>query len=453
MKQEAISPVQAELAKITDSLADRMRSFDPAGIYYDSQSGVYFVDVGTHYRQYGRKLPVKSGVKRYLEEQDIPTKEIPAQLNYHMEVIEIDHAVDWSGEIAGFERGVRMFSDRRILVTKGYDIPEPRAGACPAYLSILRQAFPDSDALNAFLGWLQGGYHAILASCHQPAPMAVLAGQKGAGKSLLALITKYVFGNRVCNPMTAWMGDLVWNDNLLKSELHLIDDSVGTTDMRMRKRIGAKFKESNYARDVEINTRNKSSISMRPVWRTMVCCNETPENLSVIPPLEEGIEDKIMLLKVSPVETPVPATTPEEKKAFRKLLRDELPAFLAFLDKFKLPEHLNDPRSGVTAWKDTELLQAISELQPETHLEHLLVTAISANHLFTDLLEEKWMTAAEVQDRLQDYDSPVSQQARGLLNYHTNAGKYLAALEKRGCKYVTGKKTVNGTAQYKIQKG
>jgi len=139
-----------------------------------------------------------------------------------------------------------------------------------------------------------------------------LAGPAGAGKSLIAHITRQALGGRSANPMTAWTGRLPWNDNLIAAELLLIDDSVASTDPRARKAFGAYFKEAIHAGNVTINTRRKTSFDLRPVWHVMVCCNETPENLSVIPPLEDGIEDKIILLKVAPIKTPMPACTVEE---------------------------------------------------------------------------------------------------------------------------------------------
>ena len=279
-----------------------------------------------------------------------------------------------------------------------------------------------------------------------------MAGPAKAGKSLLAHIVTKCFGGRTANPMTAWSGQLPWNDNLLAAELLLIDDSVTSTDPRARKHFGSRFKESIYAGDVEINTRRKSSLSLRPVWRVMVCCNETPENLSVIPPLEEGIEDKIILLKVSPVNTPMPARAVEEKEAFAAALTDELPAFLHHLDSFEVPCHLSDSRSGVTAWKDPELLRAVTEISPEKSLESLIALAIAKGHFPEINQGGKWMSAVAVQSILQDRDSPTSSQAFTLLKHAPNCGRYLATLGRHRSPYVSGDrpKIIKGTTHYLI---
>jgi hypothetical protein len=236
---------------------------------------------------------------------------------------------------------------------------------------------------------------------------------------------------------------------LLGSELLLIDDSVASTDPRARKAFGARFKESIYAGNVEVNIRNNTSVSMRPVWRVMVCCNETPENLSVIPPLEDGIEDKIILLKVAPIETPMPAKHPKEREAFQQALKAELPAFLRLLEKVELPEHLTDSRSGVTAWKDVDLYNAVMEISPEKRLEKLLALAISKGFIRCG----DWLSAAEIQGQLEDRDSPTSHQAKTLLKFDASAGRYLSALcKKPSCPYVIDSKQIGGNAHYLINR-
>lgn len=440
------SPAEKEFAAITEGLQEIV-SFNPKHIYYSSENQMYFVDTGKIYRRYKSKSVVKKGILRYLESVNESSSDVDI-LN-HFEDIEIDRAIDSHGSIAGYKRGRHLIKEHTFLVTDTYDIPTSTDGEWPMIRSIIEQAFDSDDAQAVFLGWLKGGVNAIRSGIHQPAPMIVLAGERNAGKSLLAYICKIAMGGRVANPMTAWTGSLVWNDNLSGSELLLIDDSVASTDPRKRKALGARFKESVYAGDVEINKRNISSLSMRPVWRVIICCNETPENLSVIPPLEEGIEDKIALIRVSPIKTPMPATHPEERKAFQNKLISEIPAFLGFLEKVVIPEHLRDSRSGVTAWKDAELLEAVSEISPEKRMEKLIALSISKGCISTHG-DAAWMSAAEIQEVLQDRDGATSHQANTLLKFDMNAGRYLSALKRQGSQYVTDSKQINGIAHYRF---
>lgn len=429
--------------------ADKL-AFDPAEIFYSTETAGYFVNVGNHYRAYQRKTPVMSGIRRHLERSGHSENDLKDLLVDHMENIEIDRAVDWVGGLAGYRRGILDHAGKKLLIIDHPDMMEARAGEWPLIRSILDQAFPLEDARCVFLGWLKGGVEAIRKQTHQPAPMLVMAGAAKAGKSLLAHIAKTAMGGRSANPMTAWTGKLPWNDNLVRTELLLIDDSVASTDPRARKTFGSNFKESIYAGDVTINTRRKSSVSLRPVWRVMVCCNETPENLSVIPPLEDGVEDKIILLKVRPVKTPMPAGTVDEKNAFSAALRAELPAFLAHLEEFAIPAHLSDSRSGITAWQDQELLESVREISPEKRMENLLSLCIQQGYFNLAPGEERWMAAAEVEAILQDRNSPTHSQALTLLKYDAASGRNLSTLTKQGSPFVKDKRGNQGTTQYLI---
>ncbi|MDB4734474.1 hypothetical protein OAF62_01970 [Akkermansiaceae bacterium] len=426
------------------------KDFSPDGIFYSAETGGYLVDMGAFYRSYSRKSPIKAGIARHLKKKGLTSDDLKEEIPAHFDCIEIDRAVDWAGALAGCKRGPITYGGRSFLITSGPIIPKEEDGKHPLLDSIITQAFPKPDSLAVFLGWLSTGFKAIKAQRHQPSPMMVLAGPPNAGKSLLAWITKLIFGGRSANPMTAWSGQLPWNDDLLGSELLLIDDSVGSTDPRTRKEFGARFKEAIYAGDVTINTRRKSSISLRPVWRVMVCCNETAENLSVIPPLEDGIEDKISLLKVQPIKTPMPASSVEEQEAFANSIRAEIPSFLKTLGQFVIPSHLEDSRTGVTAWKDDELLSALTAISPEKNFEGLIVMALENGSLLTGL-SEQWLSAVQVEKVLKMRHSPTNGQAHSLLKYHTNCGSYLSALAKKRSLFVTDSKKVKGITHYLLK--
>lgn len=99
---------------------------------------------------------------------------------------------------------------------------------------------------------------------HQPSPMLVLAGASNAGKTLFIINCEECIRGWSANPMTTWTGQLPWSDDLLSSELLLIGDPVSSTDSRDGKHSEARFKEAIYAGDVAINTRRRSSVTMRP---------------------------------------------------------------------------------------------------------------------------------------------------------------------------------------------
>jgi len=78
------------------------------------------------------------------------------------------------------------------------------------------------------------------------------------------------------------------------------------------------------------------------------------ENLMVLPPMENSIRDKLMLLK--PTKRPMPMRTQsdEERAAFFKGLKEGLPGFLYSLRQFKIPTELESPRFGITHFHHPE---------------------------------------------------------------------------------------------------
>ncbi len=92
----------------------------------------------------------------------------------------------------------------------------------------------------------------------------------------------------------------------------------------------------------------------------------------------------------------MPAGTVDEKNASAAALRAELPAFLDHLEGFVIPSHLSDSRSGVTAWKDQELLDSVREISPEKRMENLVSLCLQKGFMEIERGKSKWMFAAEV---------------------------------------------------------
>lgn len=397
--------------------------FTPEQTFYHSETGRFLVDVGTHYRCYSRRTPVRAGLARWFAERksDDPDEDAKAALA----AIELDRAVDWVGSIAGHLRGLHRIDGQAFLVPDQPNLPHPVKGAFPTITSILDQAFgADGEQLEVFLGWLAHGCEAVRLGQHSPAPMLVLAGPAGAGKSLIAeLVVGGSLGGRIANPHVAWTGLLPWNDDLVGSELLLIDDSVASTDRRARREFAARFKEAIYAPKVRLMKRNHSSISLRPVWRVLVCCNEAPDDLRIIPPIDEGLGDKVAMLRVAPVKLDFDCSTAAGKRALQQTVAAELPAFAQALDKYRAPKELADTRSGVRAWRHPDLERAIWELCEEAILGELLQTAFQHG-----ILEgpEVTITAAELERKLKG--SSLQGQCNGLLKYPSACGSYLARL-------------------------
>jgi hypothetical protein len=412
------------------------QSFNPEDVFYDGPANKYLVRVGKSFMTYSKLSPVITGVSRHLSDDHDDPKELMQAVREAVKNRELDGGVQWHGSIAGHGQGLsRDTNDLPILITSEAKIPQPLAGEAPIISEIVAGAFADPIATTVFMSWLAGRYKSVRAHCHIPSPMLVLAGEINSGKSLLAWIVAQALGGRTANPYSAWSGGMLWNDDLVGSELLLVDDCIGSTDIRSRRNFGASFKESVYPHSVQLRKRNHSSISVRPVWCVMVCCNDTPESLQIIPPLDADLADKIALLHVIGVNLPVDTSTPEGKTALQTLIRGELPAFAQQLMEWETPEELRDRRSGIIAWRDPELSESVDAHSPSKRLESLLEAALADYGIWHDLPRD--MTASEIEARLVELNSPVREQARQLCStWHGACGSALAKLARSNSQYV-----------------
>jgi len=423
--------VEADMnARITPPAGSTATEFAPEDIFYDAPAGRYLIRVGSTYHLHSKKAPVVTGLARFLSREFDDAKELSAAVRSTIADRELDGGIQWSGNIAGHRQGLaRDIDGKPILILSEPALPEPTAGDAPLISDLLAQAFPDDTALQIFVSWLSGRFRAVREHVHIPSPMLVMAGEVNSGKSLIAWIASQMLGGRTANPYSAWAGGMMWNDDLVGAELLLVDDCTGSTDIRSRRAFGASFKESMYPHIVQLRKRHSSGVSVRPVWACIVCCNDTPEALQIIPPIDADMADKVILLHVSPVRLPVDTSSPAGKASLQAMIRAELPAFAQQLVSWETPEHLRDSRSGVLAWRDPDLLDAVDANSPARRVEALLIAAIEGNRgLWGDLPRE--LTAIEIETRLGDHQSPVRDQARAVFHWHGACGAALARLAK-----------------------
>lgn len=429
-----------------------MKAFDPEDVFYDGPSSKYLVRVGNAFFTYSKLSPIVTGVTRHLADQYGDPKELIRAVKAAVADRELDGGIQWHGGIAGHAQGLALDSNGLpILITSEAKIPGSAPGDFPIIVGLMEQAFQNPIAFEVFLSWLAGRMKAVRSHTHIPSPMLVLAGEVNSGKSLLAWIVSQLLGGRIANPYSSWSGEMLWNDDLIGSELLLVDDCSASTDIRARRAFGAAFKEAMYPASVQLRKRHSSSISVRPVWAVMVCCNDTPEALQIIPPLDNDMSDKVILLHVSHVVVPMDTTTGEGKLAFQAVLRQELPAFADFLDSWETPAELHDSRSGVKAWRDPDLVDSVATNSPARRLEQLIETATSHLGIWHDL--PCTLTAMDIESRLMDNGSPVRDQARQMFTWYGACSSALARLVSLDSHVVTcgGNDKLRKTPLYKVQ--
>lgn len=148
----------------------------------------------------------------------------------------------------------------------------------------------------------------------------------------------------MAKPYLFMSGQTSFNSNLFEAEHLMVEDDIASCDIRSRRTFGTYIKQFTANEEVQHNAKNKQAMTRRPFWRISISCNEEPENLSILPPIDDSLLDKVIMLKADRKPMPMRTETHEERGAFQKRLKSELPAYLAYLIKLQVPEELQASR-------------------------------------------------------------------------------------------------------------
>ena len=434
----------------------------PVEIFFDVRDSSYWFKVKGRYLQLG-----KSDLKLHLQRLGF------SQARYREDgICEMDfpfldamenNQIDYAGSLAGHRVGIfRGGNNRKFLVTDeafgAFDelpkkIKEPEFFA--AFLSELL-----GEQTNHFCHWLALALFSLRRGDFRPGQVMALVGESGCGKSLLQQIITQVLGGRSANPFEFLMGADKFNQDLVGSEHWAIEDPASTTDIRTRRLFGNKLKEAIVNVELRVNRKGKDAVMLKIFRRVTISVNNEPENLAVIPPLDDSLIDKIFLLRCAKVQKAFdPFRTKEgtpalfngekskddlDRKALWQAVVEELPLIRAFLlDRFKnVPASLRDDRYGVKSWQHPELFAALSSMALEVRFLNIVDEI-----LFAESYDDKGM---RLPNSAWEGKSPALElvlrksefafEAAKVLHYANQCGNHLAKLAKTHPDRISGRK-------------
>ena len=332
--------------------------------------------------------------------------------------------VAYAGSLAGRAAGLRKVAGRPVLVLDSPAVIPPATGEFPVIQQWMDNLFDwESEQCVCILGWLKYSYIAISTHTFRPGQVLALSGEALCGKSIWQneIITPIV-GGRVGDPFMFMSGASAFNGNLFGAEHMMIEDKHSSTSISSRRELGSHFKSFTVNRNQSCHAKGKDAITLDPIWRTSISFNSEAENVCIMPPMDDSIRDKVMLVKARSRPWPMPTETDEQWNAFLATVRAELPAFIHYILSLELDDSLKCPRFGVKSYHNPELLEALSELAPEIRLWEL----IQASCVF-----DGGVFKGSQDDLTQKlYDSDKGSVSRMLLSWPNACGTYLARLAK-----------------------
>jgi hypothetical protein len=419
--------VEAEIARAG---AIPKATVPPSTAFFDTGRNLYWI-----LNQRGGWIALnETQFKRILKQRNVspivPKGSYVSPLDERLIEIQQTCDVQYAGALAGHAAGIYDAGERRILITESPHIIEPLPGEWPTVRTLIDGLLHDLDFDQRpyLYGWLKVAFEALSARRLRPGQLLVLAGVHDCGKSLLQNLITLMFGGRAAKPYQFMSGLTPFNSDLFEAEHLMIEDEQASYDIRSRRNFGAQLKNITATEWQRCHAKNRVAISLAPFWRLSMSVNDEPENLMVLPPIDDSIEDKLIILRAFKSPMPMPTATLEQRGAFWQKLEGEVPAFLDYLTRWEIPIKLRSERFGITHFHHPEILQAIDNLAPEFRLLRLI------DEWLFEAYENgaTWEGSAEQLEReLCADNSKCRHEARKLFTFNTACGVYLSRLAKK----------------------
>ena len=405
----------------------------------------FYGSVGKDYwvrDKWGIWIPLnESSIRRHLRAHGLspecPRDETLSEVEDALHHFQMGCSVMYAGPLAGCPAGPTEQCGNRILVTAGPKLIEPHPGNFPLLEKLLENLFwePGVDQRPYVLGWLKIAIESLRAQHLRPGQALAMAGPKKCGKSLFQQIITELLGGRSAKAYRYMSEGTEFNGELMGAEHLMVEDDVAGKDIRARRTFGARIKDITVNQVQSCHAKHRQALSLRPFWRLSISLNDEPENLQILPPFDESVTDKIMLLRANKRDMPMPTVTPEQRDQFWNALMSELPAFVDHLLHWEIPQHLRCERFGITHYHDPELLADIDGMSPESKLLALIDAEV-----FNGPTVTTWTGSAEQLEKLL-VNSGSGHAARRLLDWTNATGTYLGRLAVAHRERITQERT------------
>jgi hypothetical protein len=154
-------------------------------------------------------------------------------------------------------------------------------------------------------------------------------------------------------------GQTRFNDDLAGAEHWTIDDEIPLNDPKARRAVGHYFTQVTSHDTLRAEAKYAPAQSLPQFKRVSVSCNDTEEHIRVLPPLDDLLRKKVILLRAKSFKFNWPQST-REWPVFAFMLEAEYDGFARFLDDYQIPIELLDQRYGVASYQDPELLEILA---------------------------------------------------------------------------------------------
>ena len=413
-------------SEVPDNKADQPEKVDLSHVCQD------FHYNGSRYcmRDGNQFIPLGEGqVKKHLMQRGLPEELIDDALCY----IRIANYVEWMGSIAGYNTGIHIDEDsgRKFLVTRPPAIIHGVVGDWGLIRRLMEGLFDDPDHPDQFkaaMAWNKQARENVKKGKRRPLPALAMVGPINAGKTLALEIFRMTMGGRSAPAYRALINEYGFNSEIVGAELLTVDDQMAPRDPRARVRFGQAIKSQLFTASMRVEAKHRNAITARPVHALAIALNDEPQHVHVLPEMDDSLEDKISLMKTGRARFNTGET--DDREELMRRIREELPAFIDYLESYEIPEHLRDSRTGARAWQHPAIVAMLEEISPEGRLFELIQQCNLGGE--NRQADGSWRGAsAQIQHALME-DPSTKQAARHLINWNGAVGTYMRRLIDKG---------------------
>jgi hypothetical protein len=354
-----------------------------------------------------------------------------------------ENRVSYAGPLAGWKVGVVRFADSRALITKSPELPQPlppasgemRFPIIDGFLySLLVGQEPDGswvDQRPHFLCWLQHALKSLHAGRPTRGLCLAIAGEPKCGKTLLKDLVRTFMGGRECLPYDYMIGKDNFNLELSEAPLWSIDDEAASTRTEDRVKFGAQIKKVVANSAIKIRGIQRDGIILNPFRRLFVALNNEPDCIMVLPPMDDHIADKMLILKGYKGQMPMQLGTVELERKFWDAMMQEMPGWLWWLLNVWCDPETGTGRFGVQAWAHPEILHELTDVSREKAVCDFIDVWMVQKQLAV------WEgTTSELRNKLTDDDSPLGYHDKQEVPKPAWLGKVLTKLSRKHSKRI-----------------
>lgn len=399
----------------------------PFEVYYFSLSGKFLIkDLRGKYMQINKDA-LKTKITRLGVNSRIQDGHYISDRDKTIDNIMMTDNVDYVGELAGYQAGVHTVNNAKILVTKSPTIIKGDKRPYPILSKIFEGMFNSGDTpqLDFVYGWLKLARESVASGNPTPGQCLVLAGPKNCGKSLFQDIVTELLGGRTGRPFSYMSGKTDFNSELFGAEHLVIADENSNRDMNSRRLFGSRIKDYTVNTSMHCHGKFREALTLTPCQRLTISLNDEDDNLLILPPIDESLSDKIILLKIYIPEFPLDSSGVVNRQSLWETIKDELPGLIHHIEQFKIPPKLRDSSFGLTGFQHPILMESLEELNPEGKL-----LALIDHHLLDQ--KKTWEgTTTELESELLDYYSDCRRRAEKIIKSTPETRTYLMHLKKK----------------------